>query len=78
LLALSVAIISFVGDLLNWQAVHPSDGSIITVNNLLSADGFRWIWTNIVYNFVNFPPLGYVLAVMVGVGVAEGVACLMP
>ncbi len=72
LLALSVAIISFVGDLLNWRAVHPSDGSIITVNNLLSADGLRWIWTNIVYNFVNFPPLGYVLAVMVGVGVAEG------
>jgi aminobenzoyl-glutamate transport protein len=72
LLALSVAILSLIGDIFNWQAIHPSDGSRITVNNLLSSDGFRWIWTNIVFNFVNFPPLGYVLAVMIGVGVAEG------
>lgn len=72
LLAFLVAVLSLIGDLMNWKAVHPSDGSIIQVNNLLSADGIRWIWTNIVSNFVNFPPLGYVLAVMIGVGVAEG------
>lgn len=72
LLALTVAILSWLGSWLNWQAVHPANGSIIKVNSLLSGDGIRWIYTNITANFVNFPPLGYVLAVMVGIGMAEG------
>jgi len=38
----------------------------------LNEDGLRWIYENVVHNFVNFPPLGYVLAVMIGIGVAEG------
>ncbi|MBM4171230.1 MAG: AbgT family transporter [Ignavibacteria bacterium] len=72
LLALIVVFISWLGDLLAWQAVHPADGSKITVNSLVNGDGLRWMYTNITHNFVNFPPLGYVLAVMIGIGVAEG------
>lgn len=72
LLALIVIILSWFGGMLNWQAVHPADGSTISVKSLLSGDGIRWMYTNITANFVNFPPLGYVLAVMVGIGVAEG------
>jgi aminobenzoyl-glutamate transport protein len=72
ILALIVVIVSWLGDLLVWQAVHPADGSTISVKSLVSGDGIRWIYTNITYNFVNFPPLGYVLAVMIGIGVAEG------
>ncbi|MFC2139673.1 AbgT family transporter [Bacteroidota bacterium] len=72
LLALLVAIASWLGDIFSLSALHPADGSQIVVKNLLDGDGIRWIYTNIVYNFVNFPPLGYVLAVMIGIGVAEG------
>ncbi len=72
LLAFLVAVISFFGVMFDWSAIHPADNSTIKVKSLLSADGIRWIYTNIVYNFVNFPPLGYVLAVMVGIGIAEG------
>jgi aminobenzoyl-glutamate transport protein len=72
LLAVIVAIMSWIGGLLEWQVIHPADGSIIGVNSLLSGDGIRWIYTNMTANFVNFPPLGYVLAVMIGIGVAEG------
>ncbi|MFA5512873.1 MAG: AbgT family transporter, partial [Candidatus Kapaibacterium sp.] len=72
LLALLVAVLSYFAELFGFIAVHPISGESITVNNLLSADGFRWIYTNITKNFVNFPPLGYVLVVMVGIGVAEG------
>lgn len=72
LLALIVVFFSWLGVYLNWQAIHPANASIITVNSLLSQDGIRWIYTNITANFVNFPPLGYVLAVMIGIGVAEG------
>ncbi len=72
ILALIVVAFSWLGDLLVWQAAHPADGSIIKVKSLLDGEGLRWIYTNVTHNFVNFPPLGYVLAVMIGIGVAEG------
>ena len=72
LLAVIVMVVSAIAYLLGVQASHPVDGSLITVNNLISADGFRWIYTNILNNFLQFPPLGYVLVVMIGIGVAEG------
>jgi len=72
LLAILVAIVSWFGDLFTLQAIHPADGSLIHVKNLLDGDGIRWMYTHVVENFVNFPPLGYVLAVMIGIGVAEG------
>lgn len=54
------------------QAEHPVTGEIIISRNLLSAEGFRWMWTNIEHNFMMFPPLGLVLVIMIGIGVAEG------
>jgi len=72
ILALLVVVVSWLGDLLAWQAIHPADKSTVLVKSLVDGDGIRWIYTNITHNFVNFPPLGYVLAVMIGIGVAEG------
>jgi len=72
MIAIIVAIASLFGDWVGLTAIHPADGSVIKVKNLLNGDGLRWIYENVVYNFVNFPPLGYVLAVMIGIGVAEG------
>ncbi len=71
-LALIVVFVSWLGDFLAWYAIHPANGSKVTVNSLVNGDGLRWMYTNITHNFVNFPPLGYVLAVMIGIGVAEG------
>ncbi len=72
MLAGIVILISAISYFLGISAVHPVDGSVVTVKNLLSADGIRWIYTNILDNFLRFPPLGYVLVVMVGIGLAEG------
>jgi aminobenzoyl-glutamate transport protein len=72
LLAIMVMVLSWVASVFSYQAIHPVTGELITVNNLISGAGFRWIYTHITLNFVNFPPLGYVLVVMVGIGVAEG------
>ena len=72
LLALLVVFVSWLTSYFDYQAIHPVSGDPITVNNLISGDGFRWIYTNITRNFVLFPPLGFVLVVMVGIGVAEG------
>jgi aminobenzoyl-glutamate transport protein len=72
LLALIVVFFSWLAHVLGAQAEHPVDGSIIVAKNLISADGFRWMYTNIIENFLKFPPLGYVLVVMIGIGLAEG------
>lgn len=72
LLAIFVVIMSWLGHILGAQAEHPVDGTVIVARNLLSGDGIRWIYTNLINNFLKFPPLGYVLVVMVGIGVAEG------
>jgi len=72
ILAALVAVFSMIGEMMDWTAIHPANNSDIKVKNLLNADGIRWIYTNVTQNFVSFPPLGYVLAVMIGIGVAEG------
>ena len=43
----------------------------IEVVNLLSREGFQMIMTKMVSTFAMFPPLGLVLVVMLGIGVAE-------
>ena len=53
-------------------AVHPGTGEEISGISLLSGDGLRWFYSNLTKNFVLFPPLGVVLVVMIGIGVAEG------
>ncbi len=72
MLALLVIILSWLGYVTNVQADHPVTGETITAKNLISGDGFRWMYTNLLRNFLLFPPLGYVLVVMIGIGVAEG------
>lgn len=49
------------------------DGSVqaTTIRSLLSAEGIRWMFESAVDNFVSFAPLGKVLTVMIGIGVAE-------
>jgi len=48
------------------------EDALIRVKNLLSAPEVRWMFENIENNFVHFPPLGLVLVVMIGIGLAEG------
>ena len=49
------------------------DGTTSTkvVQSLLSAQNIRWMLTGAIQNFISFAPLGPVLAVMIGIGVAE-------
>lgn len=72
ILAAFVVVLSMIAYYVDYTAVHPVSDETIHPKNLLSGDGIRWIYTNIVKNFVSFPPLGLVLAVMIGLGVAEG------
>ena len=72
MMAALVALLSWWASAAGLQATHPATGEIVSVKNLLNADGIRWIYTNVEHNFVKFPPLGLVLVIMIGIGVAEG------
>ncbi len=72
ILALTVIVLSWVATVLEWTAVHPTTKEKIDVFNLISGDGFRYMFVSITDNFINFPPFGIVLVAMVGIGVAEG------
>ena len=72
IMAALVAVISAIGAGLELSALHPATGETIEARSLLSSEGLRWIYTNVEHNFVKFPPLGLVLVIMIGIGVAEG------
>ena len=72
MMAVIVALLSWWASAVGLDATHPATGEIIAVRNLLNADGLRWIYMNVESNFVNFPPLGLVLVILIGIGVAEG------
>ncbi|RRD65986.1 AbgT family transporter [Fretibacterium sp. OH1220_COT-178] len=69
ILALTVVVIS------NFTAgikfLHPGTGKEEVLKSLATPDGFRWILKNLVSNFTRFPPLGMVLVMMIGLGLAE-------
>lgn len=62
---------SFIGGMLKWEAVNPADGETIRAVNLLNGEGIVRIFTEAITNFSEFPPLGMVLVVMIGIGIAE-------
>lgn len=52
---------------------NPVDEKIIVVKNLLSASGIRYMLESMIKNFTGFAPLGLVLTMTLGIGLAEHV-----
>lgn len=71
LLAGLVAVVSALLSLTGMAVDPPGGGEPVTVNNLLSGEGIRYIFGSLVDNFIGFAPLGVVLATMIGIGMAE-------
>lgn len=70
-LIMSVAVILISALASGTEIIHPGTGETQTINSLASAEGFRWILGNLVKNFTKFAPLGMVLVMMIGLGLAE-------
>lgn len=68
-----VLVLSVIFGTIGISADHPSPDVTepIEAVNLLTADNIRMIMTSMVEVFASFPPLGLVLVVMLGIGVAE-------
>lgn len=71
LFALAALLLSFLGHMLGWEAIHPGTKEIIRPVNLVSHDGIHRILLEMVTNFTSFAPLGIVLVAMLGIGIAE-------
>ncbi|WP_411820510.1 AbgT family transporter [Hyphococcus formosus] len=70
--------ISIIAALVGLSAPHPTqtvagtdDPYIIEAVSLLSAENIQRLWVDMPKTFTHFHPLGYVLVVMLGAGVAE-------
>ncbi|MCG7344957.1 AbgT family transporter [Sporosarcina sp. ACRSL] len=75
-LAVVVIILSYILSLFGISVVHPGSGEQVPIKNLASGEGIEYIITSMLSNFTGFAPLGLVLAMMLGVGLAEKVGLL--
>ena len=71
ILALTVLVLSLVGYLFHWNAIHPATGETVNTINLLSKDGLHRILLDMVENYTGFAPLGIVMVAFLGIGIAE-------
>lgn len=79
-LIIGLVIISILAAFVGVSAAHPTQidpatgaNKIISAASLLSADNIAKLWVDMPKTFTHFHPLGYVLVVMLGAGVAERV-----
>ena len=77
-LIVALVAVSVVAALAGYSAPHPTqtvegtnDPLIISAASLLSAENIQRLWVEMPSTFTHFHPLGYVLVVMLGAGVAE-------
>lgn len=56
---------------LDWTLTAPLDDETLRARSLLSSDGIWWLTSNLVENFIRFPPLAIVVVGMLGIGLAE-------
>lgn len=64
-------VVSVLAALIGLQAVHPVTDEPVRASSLLSGENLRRLVTDMPTTFTHFHPLGYVLVVMLGAGVAE-------
>ena len=75
-LALVVVVLSFIFNMYGATVKPPGSEKTLEVKNLLSGDGLQYMLENMITNFTGFAPLGIVIAMMLGVGLAEKVGLL--
>ncbi|MAY19716.1 MAG: hypothetical protein CL955_03775 [Erythrobacteraceae bacterium] len=70
--------ISVVASLAGLSVTHPTEidpdtgaAKVVAATSLLSAENIQRLWVDMPTTFTHFHPLGYVLVVMLGAGVAE-------
>lgn len=68
-----IVAISFICAKAGLSAINPIDGKVVVVKNILSGEGINFALNGAVKNFTGFAPLGLVLTMTLGIGLAEQV-----
>src|SRR5690625_4938331 len=66
-----VMLVSLLASALGLSAIHPGTGESIDAVSLFSSDNIQRLFVEMPQTFAYFPPLGMVLLVMLGIGVAD-------
>ena len=83
ILSFAIVILSYflnkMGISVTYDVTNKTDAGVIetvkkdaAIVSLMNAEGIRYIFSSMVENFKNYPPLGTTLIAMLGVGLAEG------
>ena len=80
ILCVIVVLLSWIGSMLGWSATgemyNSASGMVeettVSVYNLLSRDGITYMLSNFVNNVVTYSPLGVMLVIFLGIGLADG------
>lgn len=70
-LIVALVVVSVLAAVAEWSALHPTTGETVSAVSLLSTANLRRLVVDMPATFTHFHPLGYVLVVMLGAGVAE-------
>lgn len=71
-----VIVLSWLISLFDVTFIQPGEEEEIAIRSLISAEGLDFILTSMLDNFVGFAPLGVVLGMMLGIGLANKVGLL--
>lgn len=66
-----LGIFSFIFHVIGVSAINPKTNELIYVKSLISAEGLDWLLSNLIKNYINFPPLGMIIVLTFGLGVAS-------
>jgi len=75
-LILIIWIISFICAKAGVKVIDPVKGEEVIAKNLLSGEGVTFALTNVIKNFTGFAPLGLVLTMALGIGLAERIGLM--
>jgi aminobenzoyl-glutamate transport protein len=64
-------VVSVIAAIVGASAVNPVNGEVLRAESLLSGENLRTLFVDMPRTLTGFAPLGYVLVVMLGAGVAE-------
>ncbi|WP_129600216.1 AbgT family transporter [Anaerophilus nitritogenes] len=73
MLAVGIMVISAIVAAVGVKVIHPGTQEEVVVKSLFSKDGILWIIGSFLDNFIGFKPLGLVLVMTFGIGLAEEV-----
>ncbi|PAD34455.1 AbgT family transporter [Terribacillus saccharophilus] len=71
-LAIFIAIVSWIMSMLGVSVTTP-ENEVVEVNNMISEEGLIFALSSMLENFTGFAPLGLVLVMMFGIGLAQHV-----